>query len=559
MVRKKNTTEKKDKGNRIQISPNSRHTDWRWVWSCIAEVLGVTLLSVAVAVYVLWIFYSQGWVWRVSNALLSLSLLFFSFVPSFFYLYRRFTFKPRPRGENSPGNILRIIAGLFLLISLLNMGMYAQNHFAKRLDVQQITTQTPLDKLGRIGVQQLKVDTTRGIGWSFTTDKVHYRYSSETRFHCFVSVPIKGRKNDYWGFHISESHHSSTSDKRLDRYWKDFVERSQRIMTYMRPEDSKQLKRVTDDFTWGGYHMAIQQTFGKQAEKPFTVWETEDTTPTPLHTHLLWQVLFCGIMIVVMLIAWRINNVKRKDLLPPVPFHVWWREHYLSNRLLLLSPLIMMMVYIFVGELGGMRLAAEDMDRLISWGAPVRQLMEDGEWWRLLLAPFFPYSYFYFYIFAGMYGLYVWYCELRKHPYFIFAIYWITSVVATLCSMLQLNSDEITFSLLTGLFGVWGCHVGVFCIHFLRHPAKIKTQRKHPTALQRLNDLRYNLSNELPTTWYATIILICIFVLSLFTTSTVHIISNIIAAIVGLWLGVTYVILYPQKIDIQADRVDKFI
>lgn len=542
MVRSKRTTARKTKG---RPSASKMHTDWPWVWRCIAEMLGVTLIAVIIATVWLWLFYSQGWVWRVSNALLLLSLLFLAFGPSFFYLYRRFTFEPRPYGEMSPGFALRWMGGILLVLSILNVSLYAKDHFVAGSDVRQITPQTPLDRLGRVGVQELVVDTTRGVGWAFTTDVVHHRYSSEKRFHCFVLVPIKGRANDYWGLHVSERHHSSTGEQRMERYWGEFVERSHRIMPHLYPDDTKRLKRVTNDFDWGGYRMAIQQTFGKQADKPFTVWETEADAPTPLSTHLFWQAVLCVVTMLVAIFVLGAKSVRPEEMLPPIPFRIWWREQRMGSRLIALLPSLLTLIYLIIGEIGGMRLASEDTDSLVRWGAPVRRLMEDGEWWRLLLAPFFPYSYFYFYFCVGMYGLYAWYCELRRHPYFLFAVYWTTSVVAVLFGVTHADPDEMFVPFLGGLFGVWGCHVCILCIHLLRHPFKIKIRGKQPTAWQRIKMQHSVLSSEFSATYILTILLVLLFGVSLFTGSLPY-------SVVGALMGAIYAVVWPERMEIET-------
>lgn len=254
MVRSKRTIQRKREG---RVSAPKMHTDWPWVWRCIAEILGVTLITVVIAAVWLWLFYSLGWVWRVSDALLLFSLFFIAFVPSFFYIYRRFTFKPIPYGEKSPAYALRVVGGIFLVCSILNVTLYAKDHFVAGLDVRQITDQTPLDRLGRIGVQELKVDTTRGVGWVFITDIIHNRYSSEKRFNCFILVPIKVRQNDYWGLHVSERHHSSTSDQRMKRYRRAFVERSQHIMTHLH-QDFIIFKTMTSPYLHG-YDKVIEK------------------------------------------------------------------------------------------------------------------------------------------------------------------------------------------------------------------------------------------------------------------------------------------------------------
>lgn len=527
-----------------------KKTDWSWVWHCIAEVLGLTLLSLAIAMFVLWAFYFFGWVWH-SNALLLLSVGVFAFVPPFFFLCRLFTFNQRPCGKKLPSTELRMIIAFFMTCSLVIVTSYAKKYFSANLNLWQITSQTPLNQFGRIGVQQLHVDVQRGVGLEFRIGVVHHYYSysySDKYFHGFVLVPIKGRKNDYWGIH-TKVHCNSMSEGQMNRYWSDFVKQAQRMITYTytHPEEAKCLRRVIDDFELGCYRIAIRNAFGRQAEKPFTVWETEENPPTPLTSYLKGISICIGVMLLGVLFILVYKHVRREDVDRHVSFRLWWYEQSIGNRLLLSVPLFLMFVYIIVGEIGGMRLAAEDTEMLIQWGAPTPQLVENGEWWRLILAPFFPYSYSYFYAYAIYFGLYVWHCELRKHPYLLLGVYWVTSVITVVYSMTQSDAGEIVFTLFGGLVGVLGSHWGVFFITILTSPLKEKYHKSKQSVRFKCRNFYDKLLSTLPVTTIFTVITLIMTAVSLISQPFVLFLPIFIAALFGMLIGLIYALFFPIR------------
>lgn len=511
------------------------YTDWFWILLCVTKLLGVTLLSITIALLVLWTFYSFGWPWHVSNVIQWLSVAVFAFVPALFCLWRFFTFKPKCSDKGRPTFILSKVVGLFMVLSLINVLFYADKHFVAELNVRQITAQTPLDRIGRIGVQQFHTDTKRGIGLAWRSSIL--RHHSGELFHCFAVVPIKGRANDYWGLHFTEKHKNSTNNEQMSRYWDEFVGKSRNIIADTYTERGKLFKRVTLDYDLGNYRAAIRNTFGKQAEKPFTVWEAETKRPASLTTHLLWQALFIGVMVLWSTFILVSKKIRHEDRVTPPSLRAWWYEQHMSNRLLLLSPLLLMIVYTIVVEIGGVRLAAADTESLIPWGAPVRQLLERGEWYRVILAPFFPYNYWYFCFFAWVYGTYLWHCELRKYPCFLFVVYWVTSVVTLICGIRQSDADEMVNIFFGGLLGVLGCHWGAAFIRMLKTSSKVRHRQTELSIFRMVRNFYSALFGKFPSTKYLTEIVLIMVVWSMYNQPLARHLPIFSASIVGFMLG----------------------
>lgn len=293
-------------------TPKVRGTDWPWVWHCVGRVLLMSVLSIVVSIVVVWLFYHYGWVWHVRHWELILTLSLVVFLPTYIPLWRLFTFCRRTDGQSSPTWALRFVSGFNIAVGIMAVVEYADPHFAPLLDVPQITRSTSLDNIGRVHVQQLRVDGKRGVGVAFTTSRESSRYSSSTRFHCYVVVPIADRIADYYGMHINEKHHNSESDARMQRHWNEFVERCQRIIQYASTGDVKRLKRVQLDFDVDNYTTALHNGFGRKSPHPFTVWEADDSYS--LTIYLLgggfFMMVYAGLVVLIMYS----KDVRREDM-----------------------------------------------------------------------------------------------------------------------------------------------------------------------------------------------------------------------------------------------------
>lgn len=424
-----------------------------------------------------------------------------------------------------------------LVICHVQVLYFSDEHFSPHLQLPRITAETPLRQVGRLSVQQLQVDSKRGLGVAFRTKEVQEgRFQRNIEFHCFVVMPLHGRQNDYLGIHTTESYSRRSDPEKLERLCKEFLERTQRIVAYTFPVDSPRLKRVVGDYERESYRLAIHNHFGQLSEKPFTVWQIVEDEPTPWQTRLFYVLLTVGILLLCIVLLMANFSVRECDMVKPTPRTLREWMAVALHYFLLLLPVLLSLLYLPIAEWMGRSITTVDGELALASGVPSQQLLVEGAWWRLLVAPFFPYNLQACFVFAWFYGLYVYYNKLPLPPLVQFFVYWFSSVLATFCKVMMISPTEMGVSLFSGFVGVWAFHLIWMLLHALCTAFNEQRREEEVSVQQRVNDFMTRLVALSPETMLITLFAVLFYVMVFMQPPSVYVPYSV-AAFIGFVVG----------------------
>lgn len=376
---------------RKSTNPKANKTarrDWPLIGETVLKMTGAMLITALLYVALYTVLYISRLTEKLPHEVIHLYIPFFMSGIAGWWSYSRLPI--RSKGDARFLIVLFwVLLTFFLCIRTESVADNFLTTTRHQADLSKVDSRPLVD---RIHIQSLNIDTARR-GQKIDVRTIGKRHSTDIEFAIYYVFPITDTQNAYYGIRYSQQHpYSFTPDRKLDRWFNEFLEMSERRIQHVCWEDVKCVNRLKPSRRLTAYRAAIQEmTTGTRPASETMVYEGVDIDKTATWGRdicIILLILTSGAVFIFLCLLGK--HTSRKTLTENAreahQDRLQMQNLLFAPRMLHISlPPIIMTLYFIIMALSGVSIAGDNTENMIQWGAGSYDLIViQGQWWRLL-------------------------------------------------------------------------------------------------------------------------------------------------------------------------------